>query len=56
VSRKIDAPYWQRQCDMHFPPTNGFKYGSSEGRTPDTLNEETGGWGRNSSWVIWTSG
>ncbi|KAK3309856.1 peptidase S28 [Chaetomium strumarium] len=56
VSRKIDSHYWQRQCEMHFPPENGQKYGSSKGLTPDTLNKETGGWGRRSTRVIWTSG
>jgi hypothetical protein len=56
VSRKIDSHYWQRQCEMHFPPENGQKYGSSKGLTPDTLNTETGGWGRKSTRVIWTSG
>ncbi|GAB1310625.1 Serine-type peptidase-like protein [Madurella fahalii] len=56
VSRKIDSKYWQRQCEMHFPPVNGQKYGSSRGRTPDTLNQETGGWERKSTRVIWTSG
>jgi hypothetical protein len=59
VSRKIDAPYWQRQCAMHFPPQNGYQYGSGRGgvaRTPDSLNRVTGGWGRNSSRVVWTSG
>jgi hypothetical protein len=56
VSRKIDSPYWQRQCEMHFPPQNGQKYGSSNGKTPESLNKETGGWLRNSTRVIWTSG
>lgn len=56
VSRKIDAAYWQRQCEMHFPPANGQRYGSSRGRTPDSLNKETGGWLRNSTRVIWTTG
>ncbi|KAK4144440.1 peptidase S28 [Dichotomopilus funicola] len=56
VSRKIDSEYWQRQCEMHFPPVEGKKYGSSDGRTPETLNEETGGWLRESTRVIWTSG
>lgn len=56
VSRKIDAQYWQRQCELHFPATHGEKYGSAKGKTPTTLNEETGGWLRNSTRVIWTSG
>ncbi|KAK4156143.1 peptidase S28 [Chaetomidium leptoderma] len=56
VSRKIDSQYWQRQCEMHFPPQNGQKYGSSNGKTPDSLNKQTGGWLRNSTRVIWTSG
>ncbi|KAK4193206.1 putative serine peptidase [Podospora australis] len=56
VSRKIDSQYWQRQCELHFPPENGQKYGSSNGKTPETLNKETGGWTRNSTRVIWTSG
>ncbi|EAQ93053.1 hypothetical protein CHGG_01288 [Chaetomium globosum CBS 148.51] len=56
VSRKIDSAYWQRQCEMHFPPVDGLKYGSSNGKTPDSLNLATGGWGRNSTRVIWTSG
>jgi hypothetical protein len=41
---------------MHFPPENGQRYGSSNGKTPDGLNKETGGWLRNSTRVIWTSG
>jgi len=56
VSRKIDSAYWQRQCEMHFPPVDGQEYGSARGKTPDTLNLATGGWGRNSTRVIWTSG
>ncbi|KAK4129134.1 hypothetical protein N657DRAFT_660587 [Parathielavia appendiculata] len=56
VSRRIDPHYWQRQCEMHFPPENGQRYGSSNGKTPDGLNSRTGGWLRNSTRVIWTSG
>ncbi|KAK3989981.1 putative serine peptidase [Cladorrhinum sp. PSN332] len=56
VSRKIDSQYWQKQCELHFPPENGQKYGSSKGKTPETLNKLTGGWVRNSTRVIWTSG
>ncbi|KAL2143162.1 hypothetical protein VTI28DRAFT_309 [Corynascus sepedonium] len=58
VSRKIDADYWQRQCEMHFPAVGDDKYGSSDGRrTVATLNERSGGWGeRESKRVIWTSG
>jgi hypothetical protein len=41
---------------MHFPPVHGLKYGSSDGKTPDTLNMRTGGWERNSTRVIWTNG
>ncbi|KAK0734689.1 serine carboxypeptidase S28-domain-containing protein [Lasiosphaeria miniovina] len=56
VSRKIDSTYWQRQCEMHFPETNGQEYGSAMGKTPDTLNKATGGWLRNSTRVIYTTG
>ncbi|KAL2264240.1 hypothetical protein VTK26DRAFT_9016 [Humicola hyalothermophila] len=58
VSRKIDSPYWQHQCELHFPATNGKHYGSDAavGRTPEGLNKKTGGWSRKSKRVIWTSG
>ncbi|KAK3300607.1 peptidase S28 [Chaetomium fimeti] len=56
VSRTIGAAYWQRQCEMHFPPVDGQKYGSSNGKTPASLNMATGGWLRNSTRVIWTGG
>ncbi|KAL2124984.1 hypothetical protein VTJ04DRAFT_1349 [Mycothermus thermophilus] len=61
VSRKIVASYWQRQCEMHFPPVGDKTYGSSGGRrTPASLNQETGGWLRRwqgeEARIIWTNG
>ncbi|KAL2180573.1 serine carboxypeptidase S28-domain-containing protein [Thermothelomyces heterothallicus CBS 202.75] len=57
VSRRVDAAYWQAQCETHFPAVGGHKYGSADGvRTPDTLNAVAGGWARQSRRVIWTVG
>lgn len=65
VSRLINAQYWQRQCDLFFPPEDGFTYGSSPlhrpQRTVDTANAETYGWllpskAGPTTRLIWTNG
>ncbi|KAK3393284.1 peptidase S28 [Podospora didyma] len=56
VSRKIDSKYFLAQCEMHFPTQNGQAYGSAVGKTPDSLNKQTGGWLRNATRVIYTTG
>jgi hypothetical protein len=49
VSRLVTAEYWQRQCDLFFPPDEeGYTYGVSKThhsrRTVDTVNDRTSGW------------
>ncbi|PTU17606.1 hypothetical protein P175DRAFT_0535946 [Aspergillus ochraceoroseus IBT 24754] len=36
--------YWQRQCPLYFPETEGQTYGSAIGRTAASVNAWTGGW------------
>ena len=57
VSRHVDAAYWQRQCALNFPTEGNYTFGSAKGKTVDTTNAYTGGWGnRNSTRLIWTNG
>lgn len=44
VSSLLRPDHWQRQCELMFPETNGFKVGSAEGWTAEHLNMYTGGW------------
>jgi hypothetical protein len=65
VSRLVTAEYWQRQCDLFFPPEDGYTYGSSSlhrpERTVDTVNKATDGWdlpseAKPTTRLIWTNG
>lgn len=59
MSRVVSTDYFQRQCELMFPPTpNGTTYGSADGvRTTNTLNQLTGGWNfGNTTRVLWTVG
>lgn len=48
VSRLVTASYWQRQCELFFPPVDGHTYGSSPSHVPQesttTTNLYTTGW------------
>ncbi|KAH8886065.1 endoprotease endo-Pro [Thozetella sp. PMI_491] len=44
VSRFSNAAYWQRQCPLYFPPSDGYTYGSGRGLTPEDFNAKYGGW------------
>lgn len=59
VSRLIKAPYWQRQCELFFPTTNGYTFGSA--LSPDNnvhqVNKHTKGWRlTDTTRLIWTNG
>ncbi|KAH6680540.1 putative serine protease K12H4.7 [Halenospora varia] len=59
VSRLVNAAYWQRQCPLFFPTTNGFTYGSA--LSPDNnvhkVNKHTQGWRlEDTTRLIWTNG
>lgn len=59
MSRVVSTDYFQRQCELMFPPTpNGTTYGSADGvRTTTSLNQLTGGWNyTNNTRVLWTVG
>ncbi|KAF2089831.1 serine-type peptidase [Saccharata proteae CBS 121410] len=56
VSRLVDAAYWQRQCDLFFPPEGDYTYGSASGKTVEDVNTWTGGWDMNTTRLIWTNG
>ncbi|KAI9927094.1 hypothetical protein MW887_003477 [Aspergillus wentii] len=58
VPRTVDAAYWQRQCSLFFPETNGYKYGSAKNKTASTVNDWTDGWflTKNTTRLIWTNG
>ncbi|OAF60366.1 hypothetical protein VC83_03247 [Pseudogymnoascus destructans] len=43
VSRNINTAYWQRQCELFFPPSQGSP-NSAFGRTVDVPNHYTSGW------------
>ncbi|ORY61639.1 peptidase S28 [Pseudomassariella vexata] len=42
VSRLVNVDYWRAQCGFYFPEGT---YGLLEGRSVQTLNSHTGGWG-----------
>lgn len=59
VSRLIDAPYWQRQCDLFFPTEGNYTYGSNI--SPDInvhrVNKHTQGWRlEDTERLIWANG
>ena len=56
MSRLVDAEYWQRQCDLFFPPEGEYTYGSARGKTVEDVNAYTGGWFANTTRLIWTNG
>lgn len=56
VSRLVTAAYWQRQCGLYFPPTNGYTY-DANGHTVHDVNGRTGGWKlTDTTRLIWTNG
>ncbi|KAK3326755.1 serine carboxypeptidase S28 [Apodospora peruviana] len=57
ASRYVTAEYYQRQCDLLFPPQDNVTFGSAAGKTAETLNALTGGWDyTNSTRLIWING
>ncbi|KAL1612112.1 hypothetical protein SLS60_000335 [Paraconiothyrium brasiliense] len=44
VSRFSSYDWWVRQCDLYFPPVNGYTVGISSGRTYEAINAKTDGW------------
>lgn len=57
VSRLVTAEYWERQCALFFPPTDGYSYGQAEGLTVTDVNEWSQGWDiTNTTRLTWTNG
>jgi len=57
VSRLTTAEYYQRQCNLFFPPQGEFSFGSAKGKTAGDLNVQTEGWMRtNTTRVLWVNG
>ncbi|KAG9235889.1 putative serine protease K12H4.7 [Amylocarpus encephaloides] len=59
VSRLVNAAYWQRQCSLFFPTTNGFTYASAVSRDNNVhqVNKHTQGWRlEDTTRLIWTNG
>ena len=57
VSRLVDGAYWQRQCDLFFPPEGNYTYGSKTGKTVDDVNKYTKGWDNtNTTRLLWVNG
>jgi len=55
VSRLVNASYWERQCELYFPPEGDYSYGS--GSTEDDVNARTKGWNlTDTKRLIWTNG
>ncbi|RDL39517.1 putative serine protease K12H4.7 [Venustampulla echinocandica] len=59
VSRLVTGDYWQRQCELFFPTTNGFTYGSA--LSPDNnvhqVNKHTQGWRlEDTTRLLWVNG
>ncbi|KAI1265567.1 serine carboxypeptidase S28 [Xylariaceae sp. FL1019] len=44
IPSALRPDYYQRQCPLKFPKTNGFESGSEMGFTAEHLNMWTGGW------------
>ncbi|KAF4991400.1 hypothetical protein FDECE_14055 [Fusarium decemcellulare] len=57
VSRLVNKPYWQRQCELFFPTQGNYTYGLASGRTVKEVNDFTGGWSdRDRTRLIWING
>ncbi|KAF5487287.1 putative extracellular serine carboxypeptidase [Colletotrichum siamense] len=57
VSRYVTPEYYQRQCDLFFPPQGDFTYASNRGKTAADLNKATGGWFyTNTTRLVWSNG
>ncbi|KAH8912274.1 peptidase S28 [Coniochaeta sp. PMI_546] len=56
VSSLLRPEHFQRQCELMFPETNGFKAGSVEGWTAEHLNMYTGGWDADFERVMFLQG
>ncbi|KAK5659863.1 hypothetical protein OQA88_13326 [Cercophora sp. LCS_1] len=57
IPRVVKPAYWQRQCDLYFPPKDGATYGSQDGKTTDMLNAFTNGWDlTNTTRLLWSNG
>jgi len=57
VSRLVDGEYWQRQCDLFFPPEGNYTYGSKLGKTTEDVNKYTLGWDlTNTTRLMWVNG
>lgn len=56
VSSLMRPDHWQRQCELMFPETNGYKVGSVEGWTSEHLNVYTGGWDASFERVLFVNG
>ncbi|KAK1999076.1 serine carboxypeptidase S28 [Colletotrichum falcatum] len=56
VSSHVHLEHRQRQCDLRFPPTSGFKPAISNGFTVAMFNEWTGGWNASYENVLFIDG
>jgi hypothetical protein len=56
VSSLMRPDHFQRQCELMFPETNGFKAGSVVGWTAEHLNMYTGGWNADFERVMFLNG
>lgn len=57
ISRYVSTDYYQRQCDLAFPPQGNATHGSAAGRTVDKLNALTEGWDlTNTTRLLWVNG
>lgn len=60
VSTHVDSAYWQRQCALFFPETDGHSYldAANPESMADTINAHTQGWNaaKNSTRLIFANG
>lgn len=58
VSRLVTAEYWQRQCNLFFPPgPQGQTFSFNKGRRESDTNKWTGGWNiDNTTRLLWVNG
>lgn len=57
IPRHVGPEYYQRQCDLFFPPQGDATHGSAKGKTTDMLNSITEGWDlANTTRLIWING
>ncbi|RFU34920.1 hypothetical protein B7463_g1407, partial [Scytalidium lignicola] len=59
VSRLLTSEYYSNQCNLYFPPENGYTYPENVNSSINThsVNKYTEGWGLdNTTRLIWTNG